>query len=307
MKKFSIIIPVYFNELNLPETIPKLLALKNNIEGYQLELVFVDDGSGDKSLDILLDFKKKYSDIIKVVKLTRNFGSMSAIQAGMSIVTGDCIGVIAADLQDPPELFIDMIKKWENGNKAVLAVREDRKDPKLSKFTANLFYRLLKKYALNNYPKGGFDFFLIDKQIANNIKNINEKNSNIMNLIFWLGFEYDTISYVRKKREKGKSKWTISKKAKLVIDSFIGFSYIPIKILPVLGIIFSLSSFIFGGYVFLNWLFGDIRVEGWTTTIILVTFTAGIQMIMLGVLGEYLWRTLDETRKRPNFVIDDVF
>ncbi len=204
MKKISKVVPVYFNEENLPEIITKLLELKNNIPDYELELIFVDDGSKDRSLEILLNFKEKNSSIIKVVKLTRNFGSMNAILAGINVASGDCIGVIAADLQDPPELFIDMVKKWEKGSKAVLAVREDREDSIISKVAANLFYRLLQKYALKNYPKGDFDFFLIDKQIANNIKSISEKNSNIMNLLFWLGYKHETISYVRKKREKGK-------------------------------------------------------------------------------------------------------
>jgi len=307
MGKVSIIVPVYFNEDNLRDTIPQLLDLQNKIENHDLELIFVDDGSKDRSLEILLEFKEKNPDIIKIVKLTRNFGSMSAIQAGINVSSGDCVGVIAADLQDPPELFIDMVKQWEKGNKAIFAVRKDRKDPKVSKIGANLFYKILQKYALPNYPKGGFDFFLIDKQIVNEIKNINEKNSNIMNLIFWLGYEYVTIPYVRKKREVGKSKWTLSKKIKLVIDSFVGFSYIPIKILPILGVIFAITSFIYGGYVFYNWVVGNVNVEGWTTTIILVTFIGGIQMVMLGILGEYLWRTLDEVRRRPGYVIDKVF
>ena len=128
-----------------------------------------------------------------------------------------------------------------------------------------------------------------------------------MNLLFWLGYDYVSIPYIREKRTGGKSGWTLSKKIKLVIDSFIGFSYVPIKLLPSLGIIFALASFVYGGIVFYNWLVGDIPVEGWTTTILLVTFIVGIQMIMLGVLGEYLWRTLDETRKRPSFIIDKIY
>ncbi len=307
MGKVSIIVPVYFNEDNLRDTVPQLLDLQNKIKNHNLELIFVDDGSKDRSLDILLEFKEKNPDIIKIIKLTRNFGSMSAIQAGINVSSGDCVGVIAADLQDPPELFIDMIKHWENGNKVILAVRKDREDPKVSKILANLFYKILQKYALPNYPKGGFDFFLIDKKIVNEIRDINEKNSNIMNLIFWLGYEYVTIPYVRKKREAGKSKWTMSKKIKLVIDSFVGFSYIPIKILPILGVIFAITSFIYGGYIFYNWVVGNVDVEGWTTTIILVTFIGGIQMVMLGIIGEYLWRTLDETRRRPGHVIDKIF
>jgi len=307
MKKISIIIPIYFNEENLPETIPRLLGLKEKLHDYDLELIFVDDGSKDKSLEILLEHKKKYHSIIKIIKLSRNFGSMAAIQAGLKLSSGDCVGVISADLQDEPELFVDMIKHWEKGTKAVFAVRKDRKDSSQSKISSRIYYHLIRKYALPDFPTGGFDFFLIDKQVVNELNKIQEKNTNVMNLLFWLGYDYVTIPYVRQKRKKGKSRWTLSKKIKLVIDSFIGFSYFPIKLLPSLGIIFAIGSFIYGGYIFYQWAVGNVEIEGWTTLIILVSFIGGIQMIMLGILGEYLWRTLDETRKRPHYVIDRVY
>jgi len=307
MKKFSIVVPVYFNELNLPDIIPRLLALKDKISESEFEFIFVDDGSEDKSLEILLKFRKKFPDEIRVVKLTRNFGSMAAIQAGLKVSKGDCVGVIAADLQDPPELFVDMFKHWQKGTKAVLAIRKDRQDSIPSKISSKIYYHFMRKYAIPDLPKGGFDFFLIDRQIVDQLNKIPEKNTNLMNLLFWLGYEYVTIPYVRQKRKKGKSRWTLSKKIKLVIDSFIGFSYIPIKLLPSFGIIFAIAAFVYAGITFYNWTVGDIKVEGWTTTIILLTLIGGIQMIMLGILGEYLWRTLDETRKRPAFVIEKIF
>jgi len=307
MKKCSIVVPVYFNELNLPKTIPRLLDLQEKLPDIELEIIFVDDGSGDKSLEILLDFQKKTPHIIKIVKLTRNFGALNAIHAGLSVASGDCVGAISADLQDPPELLVDMIKKWEQGNRAIFAIRKDRKDPLLSKIAAKIFYKLLRKFALPDYPPGGFDFFVIDRYIVEHIKTINEKNSSLMNLIFWLGFDYVAIPYVREKRQEGKSRWTFSKKIKLVIDSFIGFSYMPIKLLPILGSIFALGSFIYGLMAIINWVNGKIPIEGWTTTIVIVTFIGGVQMIMLGVLGEYLWRTLDETRRRPPYIIDRIY
>jgi len=310
MKKISIVIPV-FNEPSLPETISQLLALKEKISDCisdcEFEFIFVDDGSKDKSLETLLKFREKFPKEIRVVKLTRNFGSHSAIRAGLKVSKGDCVGVISADLQDPPELFIDMIKHWQKGTKAIFAVRKDRKDTLPSKISSKIYYSFLRKYAIPNFPKGGFDFFLVDRQIVDELDKIPEKNVTIMNLLVWLGFDYVTIPYVRQKREKGKSGWTFSKKIKLVIDSFIAFSYIPIKLLPSLGIIFAVASFVYGGFVFFNWAFGNMPVEGWTSSIILVTFIGGIQMIMLGILGEYLWRTLDETRKRPMFVIEKIY
>ena len=307
VKKLSIVVPIYFNEKNLPETIPELLKLKEKLQDYELELIFVDDGSKDRSLEILLDFKKKYPDIIQVIKLTRNFGAPAAAQAGLSIATGDCIGKINADLQDPPELFIDMIKHWEKGIKAVFAVRKKRKDPLTSRILSNTFYSLLRRHAIPNYPKGGYDFFLVDKKVIKDFSKIQEKNTNINALIFWLGYEYVTIPYVRRERKKGTSKWTIGKKIKYFIDTFVGFSYFPVRLLSVIGIIVAFASFGYGIYIFYNWAVGNIQVAGWTTTIIVLLLTAGIQMIMIGVIGEYLWRTLDELRKRPRYVIEDTF
>lgn len=307
MKKFSIIIPVYYNELNLPVTIPKLLNLGGELSGYQLELVFVDDGSGDRSLEVLLDAQLNYSEIIKVVKLTRNFGSMSAIQAGLMVASGDCIGMISADLQDPPELFLEMVRLWEHGSKAVFAVRQDRQEPFVQKLFSNAYYSLVRRFAIENYPEGGFDFFLIDQQVAEEINHIQEKNTNIMTLIYWLGFKPIMIPYVRRARQQGKSRWTLSKKIKLFIDTFVAFSFFPIRILSVIGFCVAIASFIYGIFILISWYFGGIEVKGWVPTMLIISFTSGIQMTMLGVLGEYLWRTLDEVRKRPSFVVDAIY
>ncbi len=307
MKKFSIVIPVYFNEPNLPDTVSQLLALKNNLRGYELELVFVDDGSGDRSLEILLQCQKMHSKNIKVVKLTRNFGSMASIQAGFTVTTGDCVGIIAADLQDPPELFVDMIDYWEKGIKVVFAVRSDRDESRVKKFFSNTYYTLIRRFAIHNYPKGGFDFLLVDRQIVEEVNQIREKNTNLMSLIFWLGHGYVLLPYVRRSRAKGRSRWTLAKKIKLFVDSFVAFSYVPIRFLSSVGLVVAASSFLYGGFVFYTWLAWGIEVKGFTALMILLAFTAGIQMTMLGVLGEYLWRTLDETRKRPAYVIDKIF
>jgi len=307
LKVFSIVIPVYFNEPNLPDTIPQLLALEDRLRDYQLELVFVDDGSGDRSLDILLEYRERYPLKIKVVKLTRNFGSMCAIQAGFTVAGGDCVGMISADLQDPPELFVDMIAHWEKGIKAVFAVRSDRDESQLQKFFSNTYYAMMRRFAIPGYPVGGFDFLLIDRQIVDEVNHIHEKNTNIMSLIFWLGHGHVMLPYVRRSRAKGKSRWTIRKKIKLFIDSFVAFSYVPIRLLSAVGLLVAASAFLYGAFILYAWWVSKIEVKGWTPLMILLAFTAGIQMTMLGVLGEYLWRTLDESRKRPSYVIDAVF
>lgn len=209
--KFSIVIPVYFNELNLPHTIPRLKELQKLLPNYELEFVFVDDGSGDSSLSVLLEERQK-DERIKVIKLSRNFGSMSAIQAGLLEATGDCVGIISADLQDPPELFVQMIEKWKNGKKIVLATRSDREESLSQKAFSNGYYFLLEKLALKGYPKGGFDFVLIDRQVVQEITHIKEKNTNVMSLIYWLGYDQELVPYVREQRKLGKSRWTLSKK-----------------------------------------------------------------------------------------------
>lgn len=307
MKCISVVIPVYFNEQNLIETVPQLLDLFKMIPDYKFELVFVDDGSEDHSLDILLDYQSKFPEIIKVIKLSRNFGSMAAIEAGFSIASGDCIGMITADLQDPPELFLEMIHHWEQGNKVIFAVRQGREDPIIQKIFSNIYYAMIRKFAIRNYPSGGFDFLLADRQVIEEVIQIHEKNTNIMTLIFWLGFKPILIPYIRRSRKKGKSRWTLGKKIKLFIDTFVAFSYFPIQLLSVLGFFVAFGAFLYGAYIFLYWLFFGISVAGWVPMMVILTFTSGIQMTMLGILGEYLWRTLDEARNRPYFVIDEIY
>lgn len=306
-KTLSIVVPVYFNEPNLHDTVPQLLALKQKLENYNLQLVFVDDGSKDNSLDILLDYQRQFPAQIKVVKLTRNFGTMAALQAGMTVATGDCVSVISADLQDPPELFVEMIHHWENGVKAVFAVRSDREDSLAQKTFSNLYYALVRRFAIAGYPGGGFDFFLIDRQVVIEVNKIQEKNTNLMTLIFWLGYQAVLLPYTRRKRTKGKSRWTMGKKLKLFVDTFVSFSYFPIRIFSAIGIVYALLSFLYGAFIFTSWLSYGIPVQGWVPMMLVLTFTAGLQMTVLGILGEYVWRTLDEARSRPQFVIDEVY
>lgn len=306
-RTFSIVIPVYYNEPNLPETIPQLLGLAEQIPQCRLELVFVDDGSGDRSLEILRTFQGRYPDTIKVVKLTRNFGSMAAIQAGFTVASGDCVGMISADLQDPPELFLEMLDHWEKGAKAVFAVRQDREEPFSQKLFSNTYYSLVRKYAIPGYPDGGFDFFLVDRQVVNEVNRIQEKNTNLMTLIYWLGFRPILLPYVRRARARGKSRWTLAKKFKLFVDTFVAFTFFPLRVLSVVGFLAALTSFGYGTFILIYWLLFGIDVKGWVPTMLIITFTTGLQMTMLGVLGEYLWRTLDEVRRRPPFVIDEVY
>ncbi len=309
MRKLSIVVPVYFNELNLPDTVPQLLALAPKLAELELglELVFVDDGSGDRSLAILREFQVQHPERIQVVKLTRNFGSMAAIQAGLEVASGDCVTVISADLQDPPDLIVEMAHHWRKGTKTVLAVRTDRKEPLSQRAFASVYYGLMRRYAIPGYPPGGFDFMLIDRQVVEELRRAREKNTNIMSLVFWLGHHPVMIPYVRRGRDKGKSRWTLSKKIKLFIDSFVAFSYVPLRAASALGLLLAVAAFIYGAGVVIIRMTHGVEVQGWTALVVLLTFTSGVQLTMLGVLGEYLWRVLDASRNRPGFVIDEVF
>lgn len=307
MPKISIIVPCYFNELNIPLTIPELISNEQNFSsGTDFEYIFIDDGSKDNTLMELKKFKTKFGEKIKIVKLSGNFGSYNAILAGMKYATGDCNVILAADLQDPIELMPKMYSFWEKGIKLIIGSRQDREDPFLSKIFAKAFQFLIKKYALTNLPKGGFDYVLFDKQLKEQILSMDERNSNSLYLLTWLKYEYVSIPYSRRKRQVGKSRWTMSKKIKLFIDSFVAFSFLPIRIIAICGLLLGAISIFYAMYIMYNKLSGNIAIEGWTSMMIVFLFVSSFQMISLGVLGEYLWRTLDASRKRPNYVIDEV-
>lgn len=304
-KTFSIIVPVYQNEANLNDTVPKLMGLKDLID-YELELVFVDDGSRDRSFEMLSRFHGLYPGHIKVVKLTRNFGQTPAIQAGLKIASGDCCGIISADLQDPCELFVEMLKLHEKGTKLVVCERTGREEKGLHRLVSSLFWKLLSKYAVKDFPEGGFDFCLMDRQVRDTLISINEKNTAIFPLIFSLGYPHEVIPYTRRLRKSGKSQWTFSKKLKITIDTFLGFSYLPVRLISFMGIATSGMAFLYSLFILVRWLFLGSGVQGWTSIIILNAFLGGMILLSLGILSEYLWRILDEARKRPVYVVDRI-
>ena len=200
MKKISIIIPTYYNELNIRKTYNELeeVVLKN-LKKYNYELIFVDDGSKDNTVKEIEKVMENHKNI-KLVTLSKNFGSHSAILAGLSVCTGDVASFISSDLQDPPSIILQMLEKWENGNQAVIAVRKDREESIIQKFFSNTYYKIMQKIAIDNMPNGGFDCFLIDRKVINVLVEMKEKNTSLMGLILWSGFKLDKIYYVRKKR-----------------------------------------------------------------------------------------------------------
>lgn len=306
MKKISIIVPVYYNEENLLSLYADIKEkVLNRLSTYDLdyELVFVDDGSKDNSYNILQDLAK-LDDKIVLMKLSRNFGEHSALLAGLTKCTGDFAVRKAADLQEPSELIIKMIEKYNEGNNVVIATRADREEPFLQKALSGLYASIMQKLALHNMPKGGFDSFLIDRQVIDVLVNMQEKNTSLMSQILWSGFKTGSVSYTRLKRTAGKSRWTLSKKIKLAIDSILSFSYFPIRFISGIGILSSIAALIASIVIICLKLTGTIDVEGYTSIIILILFCFGVIMFSLGILGEYIWRAFDASRKRPPFIVE---
>lgn len=305
MNKISIIVPVYYNQDNL---LPLYADLKEKVLSkldIEYEIIMVDDGSKDNSYQVIKELAKIDANI-KPVKLSRNFGEHSALLAGLSKCTGDCAVRKAADLQEPSEVIIDMLNKYREGNNVVLAVRADREEPITQKAFSNLYAFLMRKLALHNMPKGGFDTFLIDRQVIDVLVKMQESNTSLMSQILWSGFKTDTVPYVRKKREIGKSRWTLSKKIKLVYDSLVSFSYFPIKLITLIGFITFFISLIFLVTIIYRRILGRIDVEGWASIVTIMLMGFGGVMLSIGILGEYLWRTYDAARKRPPYIIENI-
>ena len=304
MSKISIIIPVYYNADTLmllyEDMKEKILPTLGDYE-----IVMVDDGSKDDSWSVMNKIRD-LDENVKLVRLSRNFGEHAAILAGLSNCTGDCAVTKQADLQEDSELIVRLFDKWKEGNKVVLAVRQERDEPAIKKFFANMYYSIVRKVIDKNMPKGGFDCYLLDRQAIEVLLRLDEKNSSLSLQVLWIGFKSDNVYFHRKDREVGKSRWTLSKKIKLAIDSMMSFSYFPIKFMSGLGTVMAVLAFLWIIEVVIEYFTIGTPIQGWPTLMCLVLFSAGMILLMLGILGEYLWRTLDATRNRPVFIEDTV-
>jgi polyisoprenyl-phosphate glycosyltransferase len=302
----SVVVPVYFNEPSLPALFEALLEVEAGLRerNLQLELIFVDDGSRDGSLAVLRDIKRR-RPATKVVKLTRNFGAVHASKTGMRFVTGDCFLILAADLQDPPELILEMADLWRKGAKFVVCVRQDREDSPASVLFSRLYYRLIRLFVVRDYPPGGYDVALMSREFLPYMLD-SAKNVNTALFAYWLGFEPVRISYTRRKRLHGKSRWTFLKRVKFFLDSILGFSIVPIRLISLFGALVSLASFSYGTLIAVNALRGLGSAPGFPTLVVILSFLLGVVIMMLGVIGEYLWRIFDEVSRRPEAVIDEI-
>ncbi len=307
MKKISIIVPVYFNEGSLLELFRELEKLEATLlkKKIKLELIFVDDGSGDNSLQVLLKFKKKRPKTI-VVKFTRNFGVFQAIKKGYEFVTGDAFMFLAADLQDPPSLISQMVDKWLAGSKFTICVRKNRGDPLKVRLISYFYYLLLRFFILSNYPKKGFDLALMDK-IFLPIMRESAKDVYIHILAIWLGFRPEIIEYDRAKRKEGTSRWTFYKKINAFFDIFLGFSGFPIRLLFILGMFVTVSSSIYFMGSLVSLPFRDISFRSIPFLSIIILFFCGILFLTLGLLGDLIWRIYNEVNKRPGSVVEKIY
>lgn len=303
---FSVVVPVYQNEQNLPKTVPALLALGGRVPGYRLELVFVDDGSRDQSLAILKGFAVANPDSVRVVKLSRNFGQTPAIQAGLRFARGDCVGIISADLQEPQEIFVQMLAEWERGAKFVIGERAIREESRLHQLVSGFYWLLIRKLAFPAFPALGYDFCLLDRQLVDDINRINEKNSSIFVLIYWLGYRPVRIPIARRVRKTGVSQWRIWTKVRFTLDTLIAFTYLPARAISVMGFAIGLVCVAYLGFLLVNWYVYRAAPPGWMTVTGLLTLLGAMLLFSLGIISEYLLRILDEARKRPPFVVDEV-
>ncbi len=305
----SIVIPVFCNEKSLVQTfeIIKEKVIENN-RGMSFEVIFIDDGSTDNSFNELLLLRERYRETIKIIKFTRNFGQVSAIMAGYRRAKGSCIINISADLQDPPELINEMLEyHLKEKCDVVICTRESRDESFYRRKTSSCFYKLFRRLCFPNMPEGGFDFALISNKVKDVIMERPETNPFWQGQILWTGYQVKYIPYKRKRREFGDSKWTFFKKVKYLIDGIVSYSYFPIRLVSLIGCLVALTGFIYAIVIILARIYGKVPFKGWAPIMVLILMLAGIQMLMLGIVGEYLWRTLEQVRNRHPYIIENVY
>ena len=301
MPRLSVVVPVYNNANDLPELIDRLRAASREA-GVEAQLVFVDDGSADRSFEVLAGYADG-DEAVTVLRLSRNFGSNAAIMAGLLQARGDAVCIISADLQDPPELIPEMVQHWTAGAQVVLAARQGRDDPALSRLFAATFNRLFRSLVFRDFPPQGFDFVLLDRRVVAGLTAMPEKHSYLYGQIMWLGFRRAVVTYMRLKRQSGRSGWTLSRKLKYFIDAFTAFSYLPVRLASLIGFVLAFLGFAYALVVIAVRLRGGIPERGFSALMVVLLVVSGTQLLVTGIMGEYMWRILEEVRPRPPFVI----
>lgn len=301
--KISVIVPIMNEEGNIKMLIRKISDVLDVYSNW--EALFVDDGSKD---DTLCEIKKQQlkNGKIKYISFSRNFGHQNALRAGFDFADGDCVICMDGDMQHPPELIPKMIEKWREGYDIVYTIRLD--DPKtsfLKRKTANIFYNIMNNFSDIKIDQGAADFRLVDRKVADVIKTVREENLFMRGMISWLGFKQYGIKYNPEKRHWGKTKYTFKKMLKFAIAGITSFSIKPLHISTICGYIIALASFVYALYAIFVRVFTDNTVSGWTSVLVAVLFIGGIQLISIGILGEYIGKLFMESKKRPSYIIKE--
>jgi len=306
MKTVSIVIPAYCEEKVIEECYKRVKSVMLSLSRYDHELIFIDDGSTDNTLLLLKDLASR-DEKLKILILSRNFGHQIAISSGLDRARGDAVVVMDADLQDPPELIPKMLEKWEEGYKVVYAKRIARKaEGRFKRWSASLFYWLINKLSDVKIQKDTGDFRLIDERVVREIRKIKERNRFVRGLFSWVGFQQVGIEYEREERFAGKTKYPFRKMLKFALDGIFSFSKKPLKVALNMGFFsivvgIAMIIYVFFGKIF----FPEITVPGWASLLIAVVFYGGVQLLTIGVIGEYISRIYDETKNRPLYIVED--
>lgn len=305
---YSVVIPVYFNEGSL---LSVYRAMQEEVFEKHPELthevIFVDDGSGDASFERLLEIRRDNPETVRIIKLTRNFGQPSARLAGLAHARGRCVISTAADEQNPVALMNDMLRcHFEDQHEVVICVRRQRDESWYRTLTSRFFYMLMRRLSFRNMPVEGFDYVLLGRKALDVILRNQEAHSFFQGQILWTGFPPKFLDYRRLERKHGRSRWTLGKKVSLLIDGVLGYSFLPIRLMSVVGVSVSVLGFAYAVFVILRRLVWGTQVPGWSTLTIAVLVIGGVQILMLGIIGEYLWRSLAQNRNRDAYVIEDI-
>jgi len=300
----SIVVPLYKSELQLPELFRELERV-SKLCPIAMEAVFVNDGSPDRCAEIVEKRLPELSMPAQLVRLSRNFGAFSAISAGLKQARGDYFTVLAADLQEPPELSLQFLEQMRSGAaEVVFGVRINRNDPAMSVLASNVFWSCYRWLVNPEIPEGGVDIFGCNRRVRDQICSMGEVETSLVGLLFWIGFKRGFVNYERRKRQQGKSAWTFSKKLNYLVNSIFNFTDLPIRILLSTGLIGMLLSLSVGGSVILAKFTGRIVVPGYTATVLTVIFFGGLTTVGLGIVGQYLWLTLQNARRRPPYIVE---
>jgi len=299
----TLVTPAFNEENNIPILYNRLVEIMGTLDS-EWEWIIVDDHSSDGTYNKISEISKTETRI-KIIRLAHNYGSHMAITCGLHNTNSNCAIVLASDLQDPPELIPDLINKWKEGAKVVWAARNRREGEKKRTIVfSRLYYYIMRHLVgIKGIPTKGSDFFLIDREVIDSFNHFKENNINVTALITWMGFDQTTIFYDKKPRLYGQSGWNLDKKFKFFIDSITSFTSLPIRLMSYLGFFVALLGFIFAIFVIVEVLTGN-PAKGWASIMVVILVLGGLQMIMMGTLGEYLWRTLDESRRRPQYLIE---